>query len=797
MKRLLSIALTVVMIASLCAVNIEAAIDITNYPNVKNLSAATAADFAYEDGATGLSNTAWTQQTGYVDFTNSTGADDPNVFINYTATGAISATPILAVKIKANSTVANPWFYPSTNYEGLVAAGLLANPFNTTAGTDAWTMLFYTLPADTANAGQTMDNTDVAQLNGLRFGAPAAGTNGTVSIAWYGLFATEAEAYEYDAAYSAAYPSVTATERVADTVSTVDLIEHNYDLSEYTAGGKLTDATPSTVTNSLRAYWTPTLAAGNAAVYAAESDGNIYASIQVGGFFSMKTDKFYSQGSAYVYSLDVKALDLGNTNHFRGILFNYGKENNGSELCYEASKWPSTVSAEKGSWYVGNSGIGLHFIDASTLNLYAFTYGTELGSIEYRITLPEGVTLDTAGTDGAWTNVSVTDNGADKITVAVGGTVVAYINYADAGFASGSYNELYYRTLTITDAEGTVKASTAEGLMSIYKSMGLGSRTASWAFDNLVVAAPAVSSEVVIEGAIGAVSGASGSAISVPVTLSTPDATISSAHFQVSYPEDVLTFVDVTYGDIFTSVDANTSIVEAANGVISIQVYGGTDTTYEVVPANGTLLYLNFTAAEVTVDTTATLTYVSLEKGDDFCGIDGTNIVDYSASIASGTVTVTAPVVEDAPTEIAVADGATSVYFHKKKTEILVAVPTTAAGGIDVATLLASISDSDYMQITNESGTAVDSTAIVRTGYIINLVVDGTVVDSQTIAIKGDIRADGIVNTFDYKQALNVVKNSTAANQKDHVFAAIDCSNPVGTLNTFDTKIILNLVKTG
>jgi len=44
----------------------------------------------------------------------------------------------------------------------------------------------------------------------------------------------------------------------------------------------------------------------------------------------------------------------------------------------------------------------------------------------------------------------------------------------------------------------------------------------------------------------------------------------------------------------------------------------------------------------------------------------------------------------------------------------------------------------------------ITGNVLVSTGYIVQLIVDGDVVDELTIAIKGDLSPDGILDVIDY-----------------------------------------------
>ncbi len=781
MKRFLSIALTVVMIASLCAVNINAAIDINNFSSVKKYNANTSdSDFA------GNANTLYTQQDGYIDLKND-GVDDAWLALKPGADNLnLTAYNYLAIKMKANSMICNGWFYFQTSVAGWAQAGsaLFKNHYEQKAAAGNWEILVYAIPADcNGNGGLTLNRDAV--LQNLRFGAPANGSGGTISLAWFGLFTTEDEIYEYDAAYSAAYTNVPTNEKpdpnapVLKEVTTRDLIIDNYDFSKYTLGKDIMDASTSvlpagfTSADNIRDHWTPEEGQGQRKVtFTAENDGNVYLKLAGNPYFSMTTDYFYHTGTAYTYSIDVKDIGASANNEFRGMLINYGEEENDNNAAYEAS------ADIRNSTYVGDSGLGISILNANTVRVYVLTFGTSLNVVY----------ADFPATFGSdWTTLAVTDNGVDTITVSVGGDDVAYVSYSDIGTTGTTrYQEQYYRTIKISDIDGVVKAETAEGLMSIYKSMAFGTRTVDFSVDNVKVAKPAVN----VTGVVGSQTAPSASSIAVPVTLTSANIEVISAHLKFTYPTDLLTYTGYTMGKVFKSWGAGTKITDPidANGTIEVLIQGGEGTNIEAAAANGDLLYLNFDLATVDTDTAAVITCESPNADDDFCGnFDGTTIPDYDAFITAGVITIAAPFVPAEPTEITLKEG-TAYRFHKTYTNVLVAVPTLKTG-VTIDMFLAELADTTNIQIVDTKG-AVVTTGVVKNGYAVQLTnASGEVIQAYSIAVLADARETGTINALDYRDVKTFVTNKTQNSLSETRFAASDYDNN-GLVNALDYRKI-------
>ncbi len=788
MKRILSIFLAVMMIASLCAVN-TGAIDLT-YTGARGLYQVTSANYSSFIGRHGsctceVKNFDNIATNGYVDIVSDPADGDPQFSLkmanNEDPTYAYATYKVFAVcmKVPAGATLANPWWYARSitsdgKYADFGGGGNIANPYFSTPGEGKWVTHYITI------ADCSFPANCVAMAR-LRVGG-VAGSDTPLSVAWFGMFESQADAETYSNLYKTQY-NLTDDAPVEKTEKVVTTAE--FTPSRLTFEGIANGALVNTV-NIDNANWDAYMAdpdAYTATRFTAESNGNVYGTI--GSFWTMNNHNWFAPTQAYTFETDIRALDA-NDNHFRGMLVNFGQEvNNLGDLCME-------TNGIDANYFVGKSGVGIHWIDDTTMRIFALTYsdGT-LGEIHYDCTVPELSASE-------WNHVAVSDNGAGKIDFKVNNALIGSITYADPSMSDNSdlkYCEQYYRSLAILDANGEEVAITAIGIMSIYKSMAMGSRTAGYQFDNIEVSP--IEADHYLNGAIGSAEGTVGDTITVPVTLAgNADQKIASAHIKVKYDPTKLAFVAIAdtanpveiAGDIFASFGAGTLVtVDAENGLIDLILQNGTGTEVVESVAQGALVNLKFTAlAETTEGTTTEVSYVAANLGDDFCYIDASakTVGDYEAVITSGALTI-APAAVQAPTEIKTIEGST-YYFHQTYTDVLVAVPTLSAG-ITVEAFLANIADASYMQVTTADGTAVDATANIKTGYIVNLVVNGAVVDSKEIAVLYDGNKSGSLNSTDIRTLRTAMVKGTTDSLAPAVYAALDVRH-TGSLNSTDYR---------
>ncbi len=516
-------------------------------------------------------------------------------------------------------------------------------------------------------------------------------------------------------------------------------------------------------------------------------------------FFTWSKDKFYTPKQSY--TLDAWIIsNLSDPNTFTGMLLNFSKETyNKDTVGYE------TYTGD--SRYVGKSGVGFRFIPGgTTAEIYAITCDAS-GNIGY---ITSGV-LSTVGYDdgGGWGNVIATDDGNGTMTFSAGAgrnggaAVFATLKYADAQFTPDTdttHNEKYYRSIEIYDANGTLLASTTDGLMSVNKSMAFGARNASYNLDDVAlftstIETPEAGSTVEPSGAVAgtigtvAVDTATATTVSVPVEIAAADLSINSAHLKFGYDTSALEFTGFTNGNVFAAMDADTSVYNVDGNQINLQIYNSELTN---VAATGTLLYLNFNVI-ATESKSALITFVSPDLGDDFCYINtDASVGNYTAEITAGAVEITVPVVVDTPTDITLIEG-TTAYFHKTKTTVLVLKPTVSSG-VTVDGFMAQVAtDATYVQVLNASGAVITGTTKIKPGFTVQIVVDGTVVKSYTLAIAGDATGDGSVNLMDYRKAKDYISKKTTGTLSDAIYASIDCTG-FGSINLMDYRAIKNVI---
>ncbi len=510
-------------------------------------------------------------------------------------------------------------------------------------------------------------------------------------------------------------------------------------------------------------------------------------------FFTWSKGKFYTPKQSY--TLDAWIIsNLSDPNTFTGMLLNFSKETyNKDTVGYE------TYTGD--GRYVGKSGVGFRFIPGgTTAEIYAITRDAN-GNTGY---IASGA-LSTVGYDdgGGWGQVTATDDGNGTMTFSAGAgrnggaQVFATLKYADAQFTpdTDALTEKYYRSIEIYDANGTLLASTTDGLMSVNKSMAFGARNASYNLDDVAlftstIETPEAGSTVEPSGAVAgtigtvAVDTATATTVSVPVEIAAADLSITSAHLKFGYDTSALEYTGFTNGNVFAAMDATTSRDNVDGNQINIQIY---NSELANVAATGTLLYLNFNVI-ATESKSALITFVSPGMGDDFCFINTDNTVgNYAAEITAGAVEITVTPVVVVPTEITLIDG-TTYYFHTTKTNVLVTVPTVKTG-VTVEEVLAQVAtDATYIQILDTNG-AVVTTGNIKNEYTIQIVdADGVATGvSYGLAIKCDARSTGTLNVLDYKEVKNVAVNRSSGDLTDVMFAANDLGNN-GSVNVLDYK---------
>ncbi|MBQ3094113.1 MAG: dockerin type I repeat-containing protein, partial [Clostridia bacterium] len=108
------------------------------------------------------------------------------------------------------------------------------------------------------------------------------------------------------------------------------------------------------------------------------------------------------------------------------------------------------------------------------------------------------------------------------------------------------------------------------------------------------------------------------------------------------------------------------------------------------------------------------------------------------------------------------------------------------AVGVTAEALKSAMDHSDLLSVTDQNGNAVSGK--VGTGMVLTLTVDGNVVDSATVVVRGDVNGDGDASTTDARLAiLHQIGDITLDGASS---MAADC-NRDGNVDTFDVREML------
>ncbi len=109
------------------------------------------------------------------------------------------------------------------------------------------------------------------------------------------------------------------------------------------------------------------------------------------------------------------------------------------------------------------------------------------------------------------------------------------------------------------------------------------------------------------------------------------------------------------------------------------------------------------------------------------------------------------------------------------------------ATGTDVATMLGNVT-SDYTVTVYDNGTAVEGTAVAKTGLVIVITDGETELASYAVAVSGDVNGDGAKTTADAR----VILTSLTQGALEGAYAVAADVNGTGTVNTACARTILN-----
>lgn len=119
-----------------------------------------------------------------------------------------------------------------------------------------------------------------------------------------------------------------------------------------------------------------------------------------------------------------------------------------------------------------------------------------------------------------------------------------------------------------------------------------------------------------------------------------------------------------------------------------------------------------------------------------------------------------------------------------------VAVSGGVVGAVDAGmtadVLIAAMDNGEYLRVVDANGNA--ASGVLGTGMILQLVVDGSVIDEATVAVLGDITGDGNIATEDARDALRYALNAVAFTEAQKAAADFDSN---GTHDTADARDIL------
>lgn len=543
--------------------------------------------------------------------------------------------------------------------------------------------------------------------------------------------------------------------------------------------------------NVVRNHWTPQfITQGNGLVIAVDGTNKYVTSSGYTQFFS----DYRWQGG---YEFSCKYAGFSSSGAV-GIHLNYSNEGRAAALF----EYNGTAGIGAFSALTGNTGIYIVPTSANTVSVVIYTYdyskansGADGDYNAYVSYISADFTLD--GVDlSTLTSFSAKDSGTGKIELYFGNAKFATVKYGGDGLygnndteADCPFYERYYKTASICDATGATVVSTNAALISYYKTVGFGDRVSNTlCFDDLALAtytAPAATVDVTT--AVDVATAEPGDQITVSVVLG-GEASIISARGTIAYDATALTYNSYSLGTVFSAIDTAASVITAADGVINLLMVNN---ELADVAGAGTLIKLTFTVNADAAEGSYAFTFTPSADDDTFCDL---NEDDYDCgTITTGSVTVTAPVVEETPTLALVSGSAYTIDTTKG----LIVIDSAASNAAFLANLTTSTGTGTIV-LKNPSGTVVSTGRATGTGYIVELQFNGAVIETYVVSFIGDINSDGKITSLDVVRLnTDIVSNSVSGYSVALKYAANTNKDTRGSVTAADLVKLVSYVADG
>ncbi len=148
-----------------------------------------------------------------------------------------------------------------------------------------------------------------------------------------------------------------------------------------------------------------------------------------------------------------------------------------------------------------------------------------------------------------------------------------------------------------------------------------------------------------------------------------------------------------------------------------------------------------------------------------------------SSDLFAGTLAKPAP--EPSEPELVLPTDITSIANNIEKTVGAVKAFKGINEKTEVLDIISAFEQSnEYLQIRTPAGQTVTS-GIVGTGYTVNLVINGSVVVSYSISVKGDVNGDGVITSGDYMTVVSSSIGVSPLNALETLSADVDGSGGI------------------
>lgn len=302
----------------------------------------------------------------------------------------------------------------------------------------------------------------------LRFPG-AASTGNKFYVAWMGAFLSKEDVEKFDTDYNFINKGkLEKDERPSDKqevkLETVDKFSNEkYNFEDSSEGDNL---------STLEA-WTALLGQNTSKVISVND--NLALSL---GFDSIAYQERLASGKPFTLAFDF--MSKGEGKNFNGLILNYGDEVNNNNF-YENNG----MRKDGEGALVGKSGLLVYF-KPNKIELVMYIWDNEASKVSFIST-----EIDVPGFKDSFANMTIVDDGSSTISIKLNGAVIAKVEYANAELlpvSAVAYNERYYRTVKILDAEGKTLAATTDtqyALLSATKTFAFGSRAEQLVLDNI------------------------------------------------------------------------------------------------------------------------------------------------------------------------------------------------------------------------------------------------------------------------------------------------------------------------